>query len=239
MITTVSLLYDLDMKLNKIATNKHQSIELENKIIALNEAQIQLIKQKIDPNNVMGLGFDAFKKRYDDLQCLVVQEELVKVNKDPKSKLHKYLIETSTLENKYMFYVDLYCLGENDTCKDWQLFSYKIKHADLQKVLGNNNTNPSFEYQEVPVTISSDNIEVYGDSSFTITSGYISYIRYPKAIDFEGYIHFDESESTTIDCELPLYLKDELVDLAVQELAMDTGNTEVVNFTQGRIQNNE
>lgn len=239
MITTVSLLYDLDMKLNKIATNKHQSIELENKIIALNEAQIQLIKQKIDPNNVLGLGFDAFKKRYDDLQALVVPEEQVTVTKDPNSKLFKYLIDTSTFKHNYMFYVDLYCIGDNGKCSDWQLFTYKVKHADLQKVLGNNNTNPSFEYQEIPLTISSKNIEVYADATFTINSGYVSYLRYPIPVDFEGYIHFDGTESTTVNCELPFYLKDELVDLAVEELAMDTGNAEVVTYTQSRKQNNE
>ena len=73
MIPVDSLLYKIDQKLNKLSTNEHQQIQLEDKILALNEAQIKLIKQKVDgfaiPNK---LGFDAFKKRYEDLQNLVI-----------------------------------------------------------------------------------------------------------------------------------------------------------------------
>jgi hypothetical protein len=73
MIPVDSLLYKIDQKLNKLSTNEHQQIPLEDKILALNEAQIKLIKQKVDGfSTVSGLGLDAFKKRYEDLQRLVV-----------------------------------------------------------------------------------------------------------------------------------------------------------------------
>jgi len=73
MIPVDSLLYKIDQRLNKLSTNDHQQIQLEDKILALNEAQIKLIKQKVDGiNTVSGLGFDSFKKRYEDLQSLVV-----------------------------------------------------------------------------------------------------------------------------------------------------------------------
>lgn len=47
MIPVDSLLYKIDQKLNKLSTNEHQQIQLEDKILALNEAQIKLIKQKL------------------------------------------------------------------------------------------------------------------------------------------------------------------------------------------------
>ena len=73
MIPVDSLLYKIDQKLNKLSTNEHQQINLEDKILALNEAQIKLIKQKVDGTSTnSGLGLDAFKKRYEDLQSLVV-----------------------------------------------------------------------------------------------------------------------------------------------------------------------
>ena len=65
MIPVDSLLYKIDQRLNKLSTNDHQQIQLEDKILALNEAQIKLIKQKVDGFSVVsGLGLDAFKKRY-------------------------------------------------------------------------------------------------------------------------------------------------------------------------------
>ena len=45
MILVDSLLYKIDQRLNKLASNDHQEIHLEDKILALNEAQLKLIKQ--------------------------------------------------------------------------------------------------------------------------------------------------------------------------------------------------
>jgi len=103
MIPVDSLLYKIDQKLNKLSTNEHQQIQLEDKILALNEAQIKLIKQKVDgfaiPNK---LGFDAFKKRYEDLQNLVIDFinqplSLVETNKE----LHQWDADLTVLKPKY------------------------------------------------------------------------------------------------------------------------------------------
>ena len=74
MIPVDSLLYKIDQRLNKLSTNDHQQIQLEDKILALNEAQIKLIKQKVDgQSTASGLGLDSFKKRYEDLQNRMVK----------------------------------------------------------------------------------------------------------------------------------------------------------------------
>jgi hypothetical protein len=69
---------------------------------------------------------------------------------------------------------------------------------------------------------------VYGDeeNSFTITNLFISYLRYPVPMDIAGYTHLDNTASTTVDCELEAYLENELVELAVEEIADATGNQE-------------
>jgi hypothetical protein len=64
-------------------------------------------------------------------------------------------------------------------------------------------------------------------------------MRYPIYIDKSGYIKFDGSASTDVDCELEVYLEDELVDLTVQNLAMYTENAAAVQSAQFRIQTNE
>ena len=64
-------------------------------------------------------------------------------------------------------------------------------------------------------------------------------MRYPIFIDKEGYVKFDGTDSINQDCELELYLEDELVDLTVQNLAMYTENASAVQSAQFRIQTNE
>lgn len=243
MIPVDSLLYKIDQKLNKLSTNVHQQINLEDKILALNEAQIKLIKQKVDGFSVIsGMGLDAFKKRYEDLQSLVVTYnnqplELTILNPE----LNQWKANLHTLVPKYMFYLDSYILADKGKCKDRKIWINRdlAKHGDLQFILNNSHYKPSFEYQETFNFLSSDEISIFTDGTFIPSKIYISYMRYPIYIDKEGYVKFDGTDSIDMDCELELYLEDELVDLTVQNLAMYTENSSAVQSAQMRIQTNE
>jgi hypothetical protein len=243
MIPVDSLLYKIDQKLNKLSTNEHQQINLEDKILALNEAQIKLIKQKVDgTNTVNGLGLDAFKKRYEDLQSLVVNynhQPLSLVLKN--AELNQWFTYLHTLTPKYMFYIDSYVLADKGRCTDRKIWINRdlAKHGDLQYCLNNTHYKPSFEYQETFNFLSSDEISIFTDGTFTPKDIYISYMRYPLYINKTGYVMLDGLNSFDQDCELELYLEDELLDLTVQNLAMYTENMSAVQTAQMRIQTNE
>jgi len=243
MIPVDSLLYKIDQKLNKLSSNEHQEIQLEDKILQLNESQLKLIKQKIDGTSTnTGLGLDSFKKRYQDLQNLV--EDYIDHPLDLKEKdkvIHQWSSSLLTLEPDYMFYIDAYILADKGKCKNRKIWINRdlLKHGDLQFVLNNDHYKPSFEYQETFNMLSSDEISIFTDGSFTPTKLYISYIRYPKYIDKAGYIKFDGSASVNQDCELEAYLEDELLDLTVQNLAEYTENNAAVQSAQLRINTNE
>ncbi len=243
MIPVDSLLYKIDQKLNKLSTNIHQQINLEDKILALNEAQIKLIKQKVDGFSVIsGMGLDAFKKRYEDLQSLVVT-----YNNQPldltlrNAELNQWFANLHALVPKYMFYIDAYVLADKGVCKDRKIWINRdlAKHGDLQFILNNDHYRPSFEYQETFNFLSTDEISIFTDGTFTPSKIYMSYMRYPLYINKTGYIMLDGQPSFDQDCELELYLEDELLDLTVQNLAMYTENQSAVQSAQFRIQTNE
>ena len=243
MIPVDSLLYKIDQKLNKLSTNIHQQINLEDKILALNEAQIKLIKQKVDGFSVIsGMGLDAFKKRYEDLQSLVVT-----YNSQPlaltlrNAELNQWFANLHLLVPKYMFYIDAYVLADKGVCKDRKIWINRdlAKHGDLQFILNNDHYRPSFEYQETFNFLSTDEISIFTDGTFTPSKIYMSYMRYPLYINKTGYIMLDGEPSFDQDCELELYLEDELLDLTVQNLAMYTENQSAVQSAQFRIQTNE
>jgi hypothetical protein len=243
MIPVDSLLYKIDQKLNKLSTNEHQQINLEDKILALNEAQIKLIKQKVDgQNTISGLGLDAFKKRYEDLQSLVVTYnhqplDLTLMN----AELNQWKANIHQLTPKYMFYIDSYVIADKGRCKDRKIWINRdlAKHGDLQYCLNNTHYRPSFEYQETFNFLSSDEISIFTDGTFTPKKIYISYMRYPVYINKEGYVMLDGQDSYDQNCELETYLEDELLDLTVQNLAMYTENQSAVQSAQFRIQTNE
>ena len=243
MIPVDSLLYKIDQKLNKLATNEHQQIQLEDKILALNEAQLKLIKQKVDGISVVsGLGFDAFKKRYQDLQRFVenyIDHPLDLILHD--SNINQWVADITTLNPTYMFYVDSYCLADKGRCKNRIIWINQdlSKHGDTSILLKNEHYKPSFEYQETFNIVSSDEISIFTDGTFTPTKLYLMYLRYPLYIDKEGYVKFDGTDSSTVDCELEEYLEDELLDLTVQCLGMYTENASAVQSAQFRIQTSE
>jgi len=243
MIPVDSLLYKIDQKLNKLSTNEHQQIQLEDKILALNEAQIKLIKQKVDGISVVsGLGMDSFKKRYEDLQRLVINYEHQPLNLTLKnSDINEWTADINQLTPKYMFYLDSYILAEKGRCKNRKIWINRdlAKRGDLQFILNNTHYKPSFEYQETFNLLSSDEISVFTDGTFTPNTIKIMYMRYPQYINKEGYIMLDGNPSTNQDCELEEYLEDELLDLTVQNLAMYTENNSAAQSAQFRIQTNE
>jgi hypothetical protein len=243
MIPVDSLLYKIDQKLNKLSTNIHQQINLEDKILALNEAQIKLIKQKVDGFSVVsGMGLDAFKKRYEDLQSLVVTYNHQPLDLTLKNKeLNQWFANLHLLVPKYMFYIDSYILADKGVCKDRKIWINRdlAKHGDLQFILNNTHYKPSFEYQETFNFLSTDEISIFTDGTFTPSKIYMSYMRYPVYINAEGYVMLDGQPSFNQDCELELYLEDELLDLTVQNLAMYTENAAAVQSAQFRIQTNE
>lgn len=243
MISVDSLLYKIDQKLNKLSSNSHQRIQLEDKILALNEAQIKLIKQKASGISIVsGLGRDSFKKRYDDLQILVEDYinhplDLTIFNKE----LNQWNAEIEGLDPAYMFYVDSYFLADKGDCKGRIIWTNTelLKHGDVQFLLNNEHTKPSFEYQETFSSVSTNKISIFTDGSFIPTKLYLMYIRYPKSINKTGYVMLNDENSTDVDCELASYLEDEILDLAVQNLAMYTENASAVQSAQFRIQTNE
>lgn len=239
MIKTKELLYAIDMRLNKIASLKNQAIPVANKIIALNDSILKVLSSKVNINNVYKAGFQSFLSRFSELEVLTVKEEKVTPHMH-KDVYTTYRVNTSELS--YPIYFPLAIVGEakRSGCENRIINSPRLnKHADMPLLMGDSNYCPSFRFQETLSTFQDGVIDMYTDDpegSFEIDKMYISYLRYPKRVDIGGYKHFDGSLSTDVDCELPMSLKDDIVTIAVTELAYSTGNAEII---QSNIINND
>lgn len=241
MILVDTLLYKIDQRLNKLSTNPHQQIQLEDKILALNEAQIKLIKQKITGTVTnTQLGLDSFKKRYEDLQNLIIgfkKQEL----KETDKLLNQWSIKLKKLEPTYLFYVDSYLIADKDRCKDKKIWINKdlSKHGDISMLLKNEHYKPSFEFEETFNMINDNQFHIYTDGTFEPKELQFMYIKKPAYIDKEGYIDINNNPSINTNCELKEILEDELLDLTVLNLAMYTENNAAVQNANYRIQTNE
>jgi hypothetical protein len=197
MIPVIELLYGIDQRLNKLGTGEHQMIPDEDKLLALNEAQLTLLKQKVDGNNVYKLGLDGFKKRYHDLQGLIEPFEAHPLTLTlTDSRLHKY---STALPDNLLFYIDSYLTASKDGCTDRVIYcnAALAKHQDITLLLRNSNYAPSFDYQETLVSLSNGVLEVYTDGQWENDTLYLSYLRYPKQMSMEGLEDMMVSRLTT------------------------------------------
>lgn len=240
MISVKQLLYKTDLRLNKVATNDHQNIPDEDKLFVINENQIKLIKKKISTNNIYQLGLDGFRKRYEDLQNLIIQSEKSSKLKKGKDRYNYFLFDTKDLKNKCFSPIGITAMCSKGECKDRAVaISKVVKHANLQTDMANSNYFPSFEYQETIALESEDKIYIYTDGTFDVDYVFISYLRYPKKVDLEGYVDLDGNDSVTQDCELQEFLEDELLDMVQMDLAISTENPSALVGSQIKEKNNE
>lgn len=240
MIGVDILLYKIDQRLNKLGSNEHQQIQLEDKILALNEAQIKLIKQKISGSSIVNqLGLDAYKKRYEDIENLIEGYKKLKLTITDKN-INQWSVSLD-LNPTYLFYINSFILADKDICKNKIIWINNdlAKHGDIGTILNNEHYKPSFEYEETFNMISNNKFHIYTDGSFEPKELQLMYIKIPKYINKEGYIMINGVDSQNQDCELVDYLEDELLDLTVQNLAMFTENASAVQTAQYRIQTNE
>lgn len=236
MISTKDLIYDVEMKLNKVATLRHQGIPREEIIIVLNLSQIQLIKQRVNPNNIYKLGIDSFNKRFDDFKAIIPPDKELSI---VKLRDNIYVSDLSKVSD-YMFWIGSYITANKGECKDRVInISKLIPHADVNTWMENSHLCPSFEYQETFAVLSSNGIEVYTDGTFTPNHLYLRYVRYPQKMDISGYIHIDGTPSTDSDSELPEYLREDIVNLTVQKLAAMTENLNAYEASKQASANDE
>ncbi len=234
MISSEHLSKRIDQYINKAGTNDNFKISLPDKVRAINSAQLILVKRKMGLNNVYKMGFESFRKRYDDLDFLIKSNVPVDIK---QHDVQGYYVDTKPLSD-YMFYIKSWCSATRDNCTDRRIRNYLVKRTDLENFLKDYNYRPSFDWQEQLVTFASDQIEIFHDPTCKLNKLYLDYIRLPKEIDIRGY-RKGGVDSQTIDCEFPVHLEDELLDIIVEQLAMSILDQGQVQFSQSRQQRNE
>jgi len=117
----------------------------------------------------------------------------------PRKELKKFSSEDSyntyQLPEDYFDISSLHVLASSGSCKD-NLKTEEVKTENLEDVLYDWNTKPSFDFRETLYHLSDkDRVTVYKDD-FTIDNVSITYYREPVQVSISGYTKSDGSEST-------------------------------------------
>jgi hypothetical protein len=141
------------------------------------------------------------------------------------------------LPSDYLELSNAYAIANKESCKDKKIFLWEIKDRNYNQVLSDNYNLPSFEYRESPFVVADNNINVFtGD--FDYKKVILSYYRYPRKIDIEGYINLDNSVSTNVNPEGDERFIDKVISMAATDFARNYYDMEGIQINKERVINN-
>lgn len=238
MIPVQELIYEFKLNLNKMDRQDNVQVPLEDILVFLNQAQLSWVKSKVGENNIFRDGYEGTRKRIDDLQALKVDDVSLPLVKTTDVLYKSYQASLKSAPD-YMMYVMSHVGARKEDCKAGLTVDL-IRQNDLSTLYFDANFQPSFEWRSTFATLGQDYVKVYADDSFEIENLYLTYLRYPKPVDSEGYIRLDGSDSVNVDCELPYYAKSDLLDLATKFAAQSVDNQGQAAFAEDRsVKNSE
>lgn len=92
------------------------------------------------------------------------------------------LFDNFTLPSNYFDFLDLQVFGSSGNCKNQKFRSREVKGSNVDNLLIDSDSDPSFKYRDTFYTIENNSIQVY-KKNFEVDQVKMSYYRYPKQIE--------------------------------------------------------
>jgi hypothetical protein len=219
-MTSLEAYKKFELKLNGADTASNVDISIGEFIMIYNEQQPKWFSRK----------FMDRSSRY----AIDEVESLVELDKQLTAYSTKDAYKEFELPANYFDYIKSYTLATRGNCKNRRLRTFEVKLLDIERYITDEYNKPSFEFNETPVTLAQNKLQVY-KTDFSIESVFLTYYRYPMPIDIAGYTKVNGPASTTIDPELPDDLVDEVIDLCVLEVQRAFQNPDGFQLSTDRV----
>lgn len=204
-----------ELKINKLDSGDNLDISPGEFVLIFNENQRKWYRQKTSK---------------DDIQRLVENNISVPLL-SKEERYYEYISPTDEMDH-----ISALVKASSGSCKK-TLRTYQADIKEVEFHYRDEYNKPSFDYEETFVTRTEDKLQVYR-TDFEIESVLLTYYRYPKAIDIEGYKKIDGTMSINVDPELSDELTNEILDLCALEVQRSIENPNGFNLSADRTQRN-
>ena len=202
----------IKQRLNKLASLDYDNLTCWQIQEAFNKAQIEWVRRQLHGTNNYKEGDEASIRRIDDLQKLLKTIPISGNVVDPTY----YQIEN--LPDDYLEFKRVSIHGKTDKCPDPRTFVvYLAEEADVDLLLVDKFSKPSFDWGETFCTMVGNKIRIYTNGTFDVINPKLNYYRKPVNVEFAGCIDLNTGETTATDvmCEF----KDDIAELMCDEAA--------------------
>lgn len=194
-------------KAEENATNGGIKMDRARFIQMFNSEQIRLVRSFLDLRN---------DNRIKHIQRLMVYSREL----ERKSSFDKPKSVSFSFPEDYLEFVNVDGIFTKGECEATDFAMWETKNEDIQELIADEFNKPTFEYRETFYTIGEDSVRVYV-SDFDVKSLNMTYYRYPKNVDIEGYVKYDGTQSTSIDPELDDRLVEQILNMIEKQFGLN------------------
>ncbi len=209
-------------KVNRNLSSNNIVASKDRFVLLYNEEQIRFLDYCLDFRNDEDIiDVEAFLEVDSNVQPLPAIDNIVPLD----------------LNDDWFEVSSAYAYVDTDECKGIRLSLFEIKNFDQEQLAIDANNAPSIRYREAPYYIGNNNLNVY-TKDFTIDRGIVTYYRFPRPIDIEGYIKIDDTASTDIDPEGTDWWVNKVISMCAESFFRNYGDANLVTINKDRIINN-
>lgn len=218
-MTNNQLQIKIKQRLNKLASLDYDNFECWQIVEAFNKAQLEWVRRQIGGNNVTKSGEGSTRVNFDDIQKLIKTVPLGGTNFPLSDPPNWTSVDFPT---DYLYYSSVYVMGKDDCCPDRNILVYMVDKADLYVILRDANKKPSFEWGETVAIMADNQMTIYTDGEFEVSTAAFTYYRLPTPVSFPNCVDISTGLVTAdVPCEFKDDIAEILVDNAVAILAGD------------------
>lgn len=225
-MTVKEMHYEFKQKFNAVDSQKQRNFYVPEIDAKLCEAQELIAKLIAQPRFKTDVGLELNQRTIDDIRTIVVDQPLDQPTVPIKFNDNSYI---ASLPTDYWFYANMVVYASKNNCELVVMRKVTlVQHDDEHEV--NPYYRSSFEWREVNIWFNSRGVRIFTDGTFAINKVYFQYVKQPRRIhnaeDWKGgsYTALDGTVLTgTQNCELPIQIHGEVVDVAVMLAAGDLG----------------
>ena len=207
----------IQQRLNKLSSSDYENIECWQIVEAFNKVQLDWCRRNLRGNNSKKQGDEHSSFSIDDFQCLMKQMPLKGTNK-------ALYYETNNWPADFLKFKRVSTQAKTSCCPERSMTVYEGEEHNADILLGDDNTDPNFEWGETFCTRIGNAIRIYTAGKFDVVNPTLTYYRNPKPISIDGCM--DQNGNTTTDnqCEFKNDIAEVLVAGCVALLAGDYDN---------------
>lgn len=206
----LTLQLKIKQRLNKLDSQDYDNLECWQMIEAFNKRMILWVRRQISGTNIRREGDEQSKRRIDDLQILLKQQQVLMVNKG------LYYESATDIPIDFLEFKRVDIQVKSECCPDPKpMVVYLAEEANVPVLLRDNLKKPSYEWGETFMTLMTNRIRIYTNGDFVVQPIQLYYYRKPINIEiincsnpYTGLV-----SAADVECEF----KDDIVELLIDE----------------------